>query len=272
MNQENATPRDVLEGRSLWSVIGGEMMAALRQLPSASVDALICDPPYSSGGAFRGDRLQDTTTKYVNSGVALNRPDFAGDNRDQRGFEYWCVLWLSECLRVCKPGAVACLFTDWRQLPTLTDAIQAGGWVWRGIVPWDKTEATRPQMGRPRAQCEYVVWGSAGAMEERKEVGVLPGVIRAMVRPDDKHHIAGKPTEVMRELARWCVPGGVILDPFSGSASTGVGALLEGRRFIGCEIDEHWLQVSVERLEAESRGLSLKEYRAGQLSLLDAAK
>lgn len=262
---------EVLENRARWCVMRGEMLDALRQMPTASVDALITDPPYSSGGAFRGDRMNDTTAKYVQSGSKLQlRPDFAGDNRDQRSFEYWCAMWLAECLRIAKPGAVACIFTDWRQLPSITDAVQAGGWIWRGIVPWDKTEATRPQMGRPRAQCEYVVWCSAGAMELREEVGVLPGIIREGVASAEKLHIAGKPIAVMSELARYCVPGGVILDPFCGSASTGVGALRRGRRFIGVEIEEVWARVSTDRLSAEEAGLTPAEARAGQTSMLDA--
>lgn len=262
----------VLRGERLWAVLPGDMFAALSRLPGATVDALITDPPYSSGGQFRGDRTQDTTTKYVQSGQALARADFAGDNRDQRSFLAWCTLWLSECLRIAKPGAVACIFTDWRQLPTVTDAVQAGGWVWRAIVPWDKTEASRPFtfIGRPRSQCEYVVFASAGALGPRTELGVLPGFIRVGVRPGEKLHIAGKPVELMQELARFCEPGGVILDPFAGSGSTGVGALREGRRFLGCEIEPSYHQLAVDRLAAEARGLSVEDARAGQVSLFDA--
>lgn len=281
-----ATVSDVLEGRSRWTVLSGDALAQLRELPSASVDALITDSPYSSGGAFRGDRTASTVTKYVHSGQLTVAPDFTGDNRDQRAFGYWCALWLAECLRIAKPGAIGALFTDWRQLPTTTDAFQAGGWVWRGIVPWDKTEAARPFIGRPRAQCEYVVWGSAGPLDERKDVGVLPGFhdvapdasddfevpsfLRERVDVRDKWHIAGKPVGLMAKIARWCVQGGVILDPFCGSGSTGVGALREGRRFIGVELDPHWHALAAERLEAEESGSSLKASRAGQISLLGA--
>jgi len=47
-------------------------------------------------------------------------------------------------------------FSDWRQLPALCDAVQAGGWLWRGIAAWDKTEASRPRNGGFRAQCEFM--------------------------------------------------------------------------------------------------------------------
>ena len=74
-------------------------------------------------------------------------------------FLVWCSLWLAECLRVAKPGAPIAVFSDWRQLATMIDAIQCGGFVFRGVMPWDKTEAVRPRMGGFRSQCEYVVWG-----------------------------------------------------------------------------------------------------------------
>src|SRR4051794_29809854 len=98
-------------------LILGDCLEVLRTLPDASVDAIVTDPPYSSGGQFRGDRMGSTIDKYVGSDQkAFSRPEFAGDNRDQRAYGYWSALWLSECLRIAKPGAVIALFTDWRQL------------------------------------------------------------------------------------------------------------------------------------------------------------
>ena len=263
----------VLRPSDRFRLVCGEALAILQSLPDDSVDAVITDPPYSSGGATRGDRTAATGTKYVQTGVADRRVDFAGDNRDGRSFAYWCALWLGECLRVARPGAPICIFSDWRQLPSVTDSIQAGGWVWRGIVPWDKTEATRPQMGRFRAQAEYIVWGSKGPMDERLDVGVLPGVIREPVRKDEKHHQTGKPTRVMMQLARICVPGGIILDPFAGSGTTGIGALLTGRRFFGCEQVKEIHADAWTRLEACERGVGLEEHKAGQEPLpgLDVA-
>lgn len=267
---------EVCAGERKFVMLRGEALDVLKDIPDGIADALICDPPYSSGGFTRGDRVSNTAIdKYRRGGTHADRPDFAGDNRDQRSYLYWCALWLSECLRICKPGSPICVFTDWRQLPITTDAVQAGGWVWRGIVPWDKSApgqdgpggGTRPVMGRFAAQAEYVVWGSAGAMEERKEVGCLAGVVREPVLQADKHHVTGKPTAVMQQLAKICVPGGVILDPFAGSGSTGVGALLEGRRFIGIEMGEDYQQIAHDRLEAAAQNVSLDAYRAGQVAL-----
>jgi len=250
------TVASVLSGAARWHVEQCEARAFIRSLPDACVDALICDPPYSSGGLFRGDRAAPTTVKYVRGDALDKRIEFTGDNRDQRSFLAWCSLWLSEALRVCKPGAPIVVFTDWRQLPTITDAIQAGGWVWRGIVPWDKTEATRPAKGRFRAQAEYAVWGSNGPMPTERGVGVLPGVVRCPNTKAERFHQTTKPVELMRFFSRICVPGGVILDPFTGSGSTGLGAVAEGRRFIGCELHPEYVEIARKRLTEATEQLS----------------
>jgi len=238
-----------------WTLYHCDALALLATLPDASSDGLITDPPYSSGGGFRGDRMGSVSDKYLNSDSkqATYLPQFAGDNRDQRAFGYWCALWLGECLRVVKPGRAAVLFTDWRQLPTTTDALQAGGWVWRGIVPWVKRNS-RPQMGRFGAAAEYAVWGTAGPSADDAAIGCLPGWIEALP-PRDREHVTQKPLEVMALCCRIVPSEGGVLDPFAGSGSTGVSALASGRSFTGAERTEENAEVCARRMEqAENDG------------------
>ncbi len=215
---------------------------------------MITDPPYSSGGQFRGDRLLSTRNKYVNSEYVGNYQDFTGDNRDQRGYLYWSALWLSQALRITKPGGVLCIFTDWRQLPTTTDAIQCGGWVWRGIVPWNKTEAARPQKGRFRQQCEYVVWGTNGPMGEKTDL-CLPGFFSyvTLATNKGKKHIAEKPLSLMIDILNITQTGATILDPFMGVGTTGEACIQTGRNFIGIELIPANYSFSQRRLQAAQR-------------------
>jgi site-specific DNA-methyltransferase (adenine-specific) len=121
------------------TIVCGDCLEVMRGLPDGVFDALVTDPPYSSGGQFRSDRSQSVAVKYVQTdSVQTCRTDFTGDNRDQRAFLVWCTMWLSEAFRLTRPGGICAIFTDWRQLPTMTDAIQCGGWVWRNIVTWWK--------------------------------------------------------------------------------------------------------------------------------------
>lgn len=64
-------------------------------------------------------------------------------------------------------------------------------------------------------------------------------------------HPTVKPTDLMRYLVRLVTPpGGVVLDPFMGSGSTGKAAMLEGFQFVGCELSPEYLEIARARIEA----------------------
>jgi len=243
------------------TVTQGNALRLLDLLPNTCIDAVITDPPYSSGGQFRGDRTGKTSDKYQSSENRGIYEEFSGDTRDQRAYLHWCALWLGECWRVAKPGAPICIFTDWRQLPATTDALHAGGWTWRGIVPWDKTEAARPQKGRFRAQCEYIVWGSKGALwsEGDETRPCLAGVHRKAVNSSTKTHIAEKDLSLMRFLMQIVAPRGVVLDCFTGSGSTLVAAAEAGLQYVGFELDSHWSEQAARRISATRMPLDFGE-------------
>lgn len=66
--------------------------------------------------------------------------------------------------------------------------------------------------------------------------------------------MTGKPVALMGELVKCVPPGGVILDPFMGSGSTGVAALQLGYRFIGIEKSAHYFDIACKRMEREVAG------------------
>jgi site-specific DNA-methyltransferase (adenine-specific) len=54
----------------------------------------------------------------------------------------------------------------------------------------------------------------------------------------------------MSYLIRLVTPeNGIVLDPFMGSGSTGIAAMLEGKRFVGCELDEEYFKIAEKRIE-----------------------
>lgn len=63
-------------------------------------------------------------------------------------------------------------------------------------------------------------------------------------------HPTVKPTDLMRYLVRLVTPvGGLVLDPFMGSGSTGKAAMLEGFRFVGCELTADYLPIAHARIQ-----------------------
>jgi site-specific DNA-methyltransferase (adenine-specific) len=93
-----------------------------------------------------------------------------------------------------------------------------------------------------------------------REAGLdsLPAKVRNRVNPGGlendprwapmlrkNHHATVKPINLMRHLVRMvCSPGGIVLDPFCGSGTTGCGALLEGCAFLGMDMDEEFCEIS----------------------------
>lgn len=85
-----------------------------------------------------------------------------------------------------------------------------------------------------------------------------PGTFQAegTRRASENNHPTVKPTELMRWLCRLVTPaGGLVLDPFAGSGSTGRGAAAEGMRFEGIELDPHYAAIAEARIRVMQPGL-----------------
>ena len=105
---------------------------------------------------------------------------------------------------------------------------------------------------RFRQQSEYIVWGSNGDMPISRPVPCLPGVFK-YGNPQKRIHLTEKPLQLMRDVVKITEAGGHILDPFAGSGTTILGAVLEGYEATGIELSETYAQIATERIE---QGLS----------------
>jgi site-specific DNA-methyltransferase (adenine-specific) len=207
---------------------------------------------------WRGDKAQAPSKKYIYSGAKAENAgyighDFDGDNMDQRAFISYAEKWLRACGKLVKTGGVAAVFTDWRQIASLYDAIQWSGWVLRGLMVWDKKNAM-PQPARPRQQCEFIVWASNGPLDAKRDAPILPGCFsQKAIAPVKRIHQAEKPLELMRQLVHITERGGRIIDPFAGSGTTVCAAALEGFDATGIERNEYYAEKARKRLREVKR-------------------
>lgn len=234
----------------------GDCLELMGCIPDGSVDMVLTDPPYSSGGLFAGDRKEKTSVKYTNKKYngSARFQDFSGDNMDQRSFTEFMRWILRKARYKAKAGAICAVFVDWRNLPALTDSIQAAGWIWRGIAVWDKG-TSRNIPSRFRNDCEYIVWGTNGPRKAvyKKGEGAFPGCYHVSSVPTrQKHHQTEKPVALLEKLVAICPEGGTALDPFMGSGSTGVACARTGRGFIGIELDPGYFEIAQQRIAEET--------------------
>jgi DNA modification methylase len=120
----------------------GDCLDVLRDLPDASVDAVVTDPPY--GLEFMGKEW-DGADGFRRS---LNTADVGRDNAFGRTsrtspeyragtlFQQWCELWTAECLRVLKPGGHLLAFGGTRTWHRLACAVEDAGFEVRDSIAW----------------------------------------------------------------------------------------------------------------------------------------
>lgn len=244
---------DVLEGRRRWAVVQADNLDVLPLIPDKAVGVTLSDPPFND----RTSQNARTNNNWKPQSEAHAFITFGGISPAEVG---------PELVRVAQRWAVA--FCAMEQLGAYQEA--AGeAWVRAGV--WVKPDGAPQFTGdRPAQACEGIAimhrpgkkrWNGGGSrgfwlysvVQDRAEFG----------------HPTPKPVGLMLDLVeKFTDPDELVLDPFCGSGTTGVACLRLGRRFIGIEKDEKYAAIARERLEAESRGLTLRDARAGQLPLL----
>lgn len=109
-------------------VIEGDCLDALPSLLAASVDAVVCDPPY--GIDFQGEGWDGRAIREA-AGRDGGRPVSAGD-----AYQAWCRSWASRCLPVLKPGAHLAAFGSPRTAHRLACALEEAGFELRDTLIW----------------------------------------------------------------------------------------------------------------------------------------
>jgi len=240
------------------TIYHGDCREIMPGLDRFTVDAIVTDPPYSSGGMYRSDRSNSTDGKYQ-IGHETNRSygTFSGDNRDQRSFEKWTDSWAGAALGLVGEGGGIAVFIDWRNVACVVDAIQVAGWVYRGLTPWHKGVDLRPNKGWFRRNVEFIVWGSAGPLKTGAgaEGDCWDGLFVSRVNDGDKQHQTGKPVELLSQMLSVRPEWTRYLDPFMGSGTTLRAAKDLGRRAIGIEIEERYCEIAARRLQQEVMAL-----------------
>ena len=132
---------------------------------------------------------------------------------------------------------------------------------WFNLDPIRESHAESTVAAASRARIPYSAPGQRANLKTRgmHEVGANPGdVWQIATRPFPGAHFAVYPLELPeRCIQAGCKPGGTVLDPFSGSGTTGLAAARHGRRYVGIDLNRDYLDLSL-RTRLRQPGLDLE--------------
>ena len=213
-------------------LIHADCIGVLQKMPAASVDSVVTDPPYGMG--YRSN-WRTATAKFA-------------PIENDLGLE-----WLSEFVnlsyRVLKEDTASHVFCSWHNVDQFKQAFEKR-FTLKNILVWVKNNHGSGDLkGAYGPKHEFVMFLHKGRATLKS--GRRPDVIEASKVPGGQMvHPTEKPVSLMEGLiADVTLPGGVVLDPFMGSGSTGVAASNLGRRFIGVEKDAGYFDIACGRIE-----------------------
>ena len=212
-----------------WRVEHGDCLDLLRAMPDASVDAVVTDPPYG------------INTKSDGSGKLSPWADLCNA-------AFWYKEWMIECCRVLKPTGSMWTCMNWRSMVTFQKASCDAGWPIESMLVWDKSWIGPGGSRGLRPSYELVaLWAMPDFAISNRGLPDIQVFKWCGHKPTE--HPAEKPVGLMRFCVEHGSPdGGVVLDPFCGSGTTGVASLECGRSFIGCELDQRWSDFARRRI------------------------
>lgn len=226
------------------TVVHGDAREVLPALERESVDCLVTDPPY--GQAWRS-----------NSRAERFDP-IAGDETDESARELLDAV-TQDAIRALRRNRHAYSFG----IPLQHDLVSS-----TAELVWDKHLFNGGNLSLPFGSAHELIYMHVRAADRHnaaKGVGGLSarlrrGSVLRVTRPNAKQvkrHPTEKPVELVRQLVESStVLGDLVLDPFAGSGSTGVAAVLTGRRALLVELDERYATIAAERCSAAEELLS----------------
>lgn len=234
---------------SLWQHIGphrvahSDAMAALEAIDHHSLDALIIDPPYCSGGSSEADKVVARS-----QGIKKDRDAwFVGDAMTSGAYAWTMREMAMRARAVLKPDAVMLVFCDWRMSSTLAPAIESAGLRYRNHLIWDKKS---PALGKGfRAQHEHILLFVNGRTMPGFTARFGSVLTYPRLHHTKKQHPCEKPVGLLSDLIEGSTPpGGVVADVFCGSGSLGEAAVRLGRTVILSDWDPAFAAAAAERL------------------------
>lgn len=239
-----------------------DCLEILNQLPENSIDMIFADPPYNlSNGGF---------SVHAGRRVSVNKGEWDTSKgfKDDYDFHH---KWLEACKRVLKPAGTIWVSGTYHSIYQCGHALQSLGYHILNDISWFKPNAA------PNLSCRFftashetLIWARKDKKakhvfnyqemkngkwpeDQLKKEDLQMRSVWSILTPKKWEKKFGKhPTQKPVDLLKRIIlastkEGDVVLDPFTGSSTTGIAANLFGRKFIGIDREKKFLDLSIKR-------------------------
>ena len=241
-----------------------DCLKILEQLPENSIDMIFADPPYFlSNGGF---------TCSAGRMVSVNKGKWDVTNGLKKDFEFH-LAWTKACHRVLKPCGTIWISGTYHSVYQCGFSLQVNKFHILNDIAWFKPNAS------PNLSCRFftashetIIWARKDKKGKHtfnydlmkngnwpddfiKKPHLQMRSVWAIYPPKKEEKKFGKhPTQKSIELLRRIVlastnKNDIVLDPFTGSSTTGLAAVLNHRKFIGIDTEKKYLDLSIKRFK-----------------------
>ena len=237
-------------------LLKGDCIEVLNQSRENSVDMIFADPPYflSNGGI----------TCHAGKMVSVNKGKW-DKSRGVKENHQFTLDWLKACQRVLKPNGTIWVSGTTHIIYSVGYAMQELGYKILNDIIWYKRNAP------PNLSCRYfthsteiVLWAARNEkskhyfdyqlMKKFNNGKQMRNLWQISAPPAEEKKFGKHPTQKPVELLTRIIlastkENDLVLDPFCGSSTTGVAAVLLNRKYVGIDLENEYLDLSIKRLE-----------------------
>lgn len=231
-------------------LIHGDCLDIMKNIPDKSIDCIITDPPYNLG-LFMHKR-------NTNLGkMRDNQFAYAGwDNMDYQKWYENMNGFIEQCARVLKKRGSFIVFMSVLKVSDIVELAQKYGFYYKTTGTWHKLNPMPRNknihfVNSTECWIYFINKGTSGTFNNDEKV--YHDFIESAVCPSSEKkygkHPTQKPLSILNVFVKLLTnKGNIVLDPFMGSGSTCVSAALNGRKYIGIELNKVYYDIAVNRV------------------------
>ena len=249
-----------------FKLINDDALKATKNMEDKTFDMIFADPPYflsNDGITCSGGKMVS-----VNKGSwdkALSVEEKHEFNRK----------WIRECYRILKDDGTIWISGTLHNIYSIGMALEEEGFKIINNITWQKTNPppnlacktfthstetvlwARKDLKGAKYKFNYKLMKEMNGNKQMKDVWTT-----SLTKPSEKKfgkHPTQKPLELLKKIILASTnENDLILDPFSGSGTTGIAANMLGRNYVGIDLDKNYLDISIKRYENLKEGINGK--------------